>query len=39
MHYLTQILESGLAVPFALLTAVVVLGIGYLFKSDSDDEE
>jgi hypothetical protein len=39
MHYLTQILESGLAVPFAFLTAVVILGIGFLFKGDSDDEE
>ena len=39
MDYLTQILESGLAVPFAFLTAVIILGIGFLLKKDSDDEE
>ncbi len=39
MDYLTQILESGLAVPFAFLTAVIIFGIGFLFKKDSDDEE
>ncbi len=31
MNYLTQILESGLMIPFAFLTAVVILGIGFLF--------
>ena len=39
MDYLTQILESGLMIPFAFLTAVIILGIGFLFKKDSDDEE
>jgi len=24
---------------FAFLTAVIILGIGFLFKKDSDDEE
>ena len=39
MDYLTQILESGLMIPFAFLTAVIILGIGFLFKKGSDDEE
>ena len=30
MDYLTQILESGLMIPFAFLTAVIILGIGFL---------
>lgn len=39
MEYLTQILESGLAIPFAFLTAVIILGIGFVFKKDTDDKE
>jgi len=39
MDYLTPILESGLMIPFAFLTAVIILGIGILLKKDSDDEE
>ena len=39
MGYLSQILGSGLMIPFAFLTAVIILGIGFLFKKGSDDEE
>lgn len=39
MEYLTQIHQSGLMVPFALLITVIILGIGFIFKSGCDDEE
>lgn len=39
MDYLTQILGSGLMITFAFFTAEVILGIGLIFKKDSDDEE